>query len=121
MLVVMKPHTTSARTHRDPSLDETPRWWRYVGYGLLVVAILVTGTFLFSAWSTNAEAMGGRDLGLAISSAFVFTLTVYGSVLLAPLFFIAALIGTLVHYRSGPAWMAVVVVLVPVGWLVVSG
>lgn len=99
---------------------ETPRWWRYFCNGLVVVATLVTAIFLLSAWSTNAEAMGGRDLGIAISSSFVFAITAYGSMLLAPLFFLTAVIGTLVHYRSGPAWVAVVIVMVPVGWMLVS-
>lgn len=104
-----------------PGSAGPPRWWRYLTVTLLVLAVAVTAGYLLSSWLVNADVGGKRDLGMAIAAAYASVLGVYVSVALAGLNFLVAVTGMLARLRSGVAWLATVVALVPVGWLIVSG
>lgn len=100
--------------------DRTPRWWRYVCYGLLIAAAAISAAFLVAKWAINAEAAGKYDMGIALAAAYGTVIAVYISLLLALVAGLAALGGTFARYRTRWAWLATLIALLPVGYLLVS-
>ncbi|HSB60639.1 MAG TPA: hypothetical protein VLI67_02895 [Vicinamibacteria bacterium] len=63
---------------------------------LLVIAVLLAAGFFLSFWGRNAEALGGRDMGIALALSFAVPILLFaslGSAAVAALAVLAAALG----------------------------
>jgi hypothetical protein len=72
----------------------------------LVVAVLAAATALFSQWGVNAESFGARDMGLALSFAFVGGVILIGSLYAVPVLVVLGVLSLFVQRRAGFRFLA---------------
>jgi hypothetical protein len=72
----------------------------------LVAALLALAFVLFAIWAVNADALGGKDLGLALALGMFNWGILVGSVGAIPVLVVAAAFTLRIHARSGWRFLA---------------
>lgn len=102
-------------------MSSSPRWWRFVSYGLLAVNSLVSAAVLVASWAVNAPSLGLHDFGIALSASIAATVALEVSLLLICLSFLVSLGGLVARWRTRVSWLATLVAAIPITYLSLIG
>ena len=92
-------------------------WGRVLAYLILSASAIVPSLFFFSKWAINAECFGKHDLGYGLFFSFAFATLFHVSWGLALLGFLAALISLFRHRPARIYLLAMILALLPIGYL----